>query len=228
MTGLYEYWEYPFAGTTNVAVTNWVGKIQGIILTNGAAARQPTNSANGVGFGGGTFGLTNLPILLSTNWGMVFFAKCTDNGTVINAGGGIAGLFGTYGNGSLATKYEFFLGFGGASKAQYQGYNNVNFYSSTVYPIPQSTFSDVILCNSNTAAASAFYCWTNGVLLSAGSGSLQNQTNNFIGYDGYGTANGDAGYVGFIQGIYVITNAITGIMVSNIHYYRTNISQFPQ
>ncbi len=101
------WWHWSDAGATNANVVSWTDRIGGLILTNQATTKQPTNSALGVGFNGSTY-LTNtspFQILVGTGrtgsvWvvcSLVTSAGALGGVTCDNTSGG-GGLFESSGN----------------------------------------------------------------------------------------------------------------------------------
>lgn len=67
---------------TNITMSNWVDRIQGLYMTNGDASTRPTNSSLGVGFNGSTF-LTNRVLCVSNDNTFVLIVQTA----AINGGG---------------------------------------------------------------------------------------------------------------------------------------------
>ncbi len=225
MPNLAEYWEFTDTThilTTNAAVTNWIGKLQGTILTNGATAKQPTNSASGVGFDG-TRSLTNVPFLVNTNWTITIFYQFT--GTFSDLQTAPASL---YGSNTPAGNLHGWCVFGdqNGNPKQNLSYDTANalLQSTSPFPIP-SQIIDFSLCMSNVNTAGRSFYWTNGIFIGSPSGfDTAPESLSFIG-NGPVIADALTGaFKGYIQALYIQTNyAATTVNASNIHYYRTNI-----
>jgi hypothetical protein len=74
--GIYLWWNYQdaLAQGTNVAMTNWVDRIQGLIFTNQTAGYRPTIETNGVKFDGSSTFLTNISpgVWLASSYSLIF------------------------------------------------------------------------------------------------------------------------------------------------------------
>lgn len=230
MPNLAEYWEFTDTThvlTTNAAVTNWIGKLQGTVLTNGASSLRPTNSASGVGFSG-TQVLTNLNFGIGSNWTVTVFVQYTLN----NLGNFAGTLCGSNNINNDHHNFSILWASGGANKyaASFTAgpdQNGLVLGQSGNLLIP-SGIEDFTLSNSNNAngGSGRSYMWTNGVNLTLGSVSAMLGINQFISYVGTGDGGGwgPGQFGGYIQGIYIQTNFVpTSAQASNIHYYRTNI-----
>lgn len=223
MPGLAEYWEFTDPVnvlTTNAAITNWIGRLQGTILTNGAATLRPTNSASGTGWKG-TPVLTNNPFVIGSNYTISI---------VFNYGGSFAGgltpsLIGS--NQPAGNNKNFYIGYidAGGNKMNLTVANAAGTVITGGGTIPWATpMFDLMMTMSNAGAASKVFCYTNGQQLTVNmTGS--DTASEAISYVGSGDADGSGqgDFRGFIQAIYIQTNYVgTAANASNVHYYRTN------
>lgn len=216
---LAEYWEFTSTSlTTNAAVSNWIGAIQGIILTNGATTLRPTNSSSGVGFSGTKY-LTNLPFAVGSNATITMFYQYTGN----SLGTGPGTLWGSN-NAANANAHAWLQTLESASANQTMNtYDDSLLITGPSTPIP-NFFEDFVYSPSNNAnSGGATFAWTNGVLLyNKPTHDIRFESLTFIGSCIHGPA-GPGLFVGWIQALYIQTNFIAnGVNASNVHYYRTN------
>lgn len=240
MPNLAEYWEYNDTNhvlTTNAAVTNWIGKLQGTALTNGATSLQPTNSSRGVGFNNKWLTNYSGPVVgsvfpLGTNWTMtIVYSNAIDPANIPGGWGALNLCYnGTNGSGNGFTVE---LQTGGANKGTFYAATavNGNFYSTTTAdqtPQPPTQYWCVSLCSSNPPGGTgATLLFTNGFWDSHTTGL--DQHNEAVGVWGKNIANPNPDYfIGYIEAIYIQTNWIDSIGASNIWYYYTNIAKFPR
>lgn len=227
MPNLTEYWEFTSTSlTTNASVTNWIGALQSTVLTNGASALRPTNSASGVGFTG-TQVLTNKNLFVGSNWTIAVFYQYTLNNLASAAGS----LVGSNNMNADFHNWTIDVTFGGSGKQNWnwssgpQANGTILGQANNVAII--GNVADLVLVNSNNANGGVghSYFWTNGVPLVMAQSSCEQGINEFLSFVGTMNAggNGPGSFGGFIQGVYVQTNfAGDNINASNIHYYRTN------
>lgn len=224
MPGLAEYWEFTDTThvlTTNAAVTNWIGKLQGTVLTNGSSTLRPTNSASGVGFTSAQI-LTNISFKIGTNYIVSMFYQYTAN----NLGGSAALLWGS--NAPSFHHYSVALTSGGANKyAVTTSLNNGNVLNSSGNLNLPPSIQDIVYSASNSFSGAAFsgtFVWTNGVSVFIDPhGETTDMQISMIG-SGDCAANGPGVFTGYIQALYIQTNIVANaVNASNIHYYRTNI-----
>jgi hypothetical protein len=147
------YWWNFSDNPTNVNVTNWVDRIQGLVLTNNADSKRPTNSTTGVGFNGSTYltNIANFTILVGTGATGSVWVVCS---MVTSAGafGAVIGDRTSGGNGfgeSSGTQMKWF-GAGGSGTI-------CDFVSGT-------TIRDVGIVITNTTSGQMLF-WTNNVFI---------------------------------------------------------------
>lgn len=242
MPSLAEYWEYDkggrngmntVGGATNVAITNWFGQLQGSILTNGASALRPTNSATGVGWN--AMSLTNIPSVggvtsdgqfqLGSNFTVTIIYKNTQDPGSITGGGGTMNLFC---NGTNVSGYKLQLTGGGANKGIYTG-TDIAAGANDLIPQPATNFWMISYCESNNIASGGgkLYIFTNGIWDSAYTGVPTATRNIGAWFNNFKDPNPDY-LVGFVLGMYIQTNWIDKTGASNNWYYYTNVTLYPR
>lgn len=224
-----EAWEFTNNSvTTNASVTNWIGQIQHIPMTNGASTLRPTNSASGLGFGASEI-LTNIPINMGSNYVLSVVFQCQSD--IKGAGNGGVPLAGSN---IISGGVQFVVGLNEVG-------STVNFapvwqandgtLGSKIGLMVTNIIYDMEFMVSNGPAGPATgrnYIWTNGIFmgtaLGQGNQGFQNNSLSCIGNTIY--LNGQGLYRGFIQAVYVQTNGFLTFdgsqNASNIHYWCTN------
>lgn len=213
------YWWNSVDLTNNVTATNWIDRIQGVVLTNGNLSARPTNSVYGVGFGGSTF-LTNSvlgggPIAAPLSYFMI--VKWTDPNNTLSP---ITG----YGTGAstlrvyLASKTWADTFASGCRWVEARGASTkITCLGAGTASVP--TNSVITLSGCFDGGATGNY-YTNGVLsFSAGS---QTFTFDQVGHESDGNF-----FKGYINQILVYTNFLSATSVSNLNYYATSIAIDP-
>lgn len=205
------YWWAFEDNPTNVNVTNWLDRIAGFALTNGANSLRPTNSSTGVGFNGSTY-LTNInPFIItcgapgcqtttapdSTNgslWVIMSAQVSTLSGLVTEETAGGKGLF------TVATKQLEWFGGANTIFANYQ----------TGTPI------DIGVCVTNSGSVVNSY-FTNGVLAAQHADGLANSPESNVG--SYGSSGGSSPFTGKITDVVYFSRYLSQGEITSLHTY---------
>lgn len=194
---------------TNVTITNWVDRIQGLIWTNETAGSRPVNSTNGIYFDGSTW-MTNsgmiLPTVSDNGWYFIIERTAqTDWWNTFLSRQGQDGGF-VFGDGIHSPKY---IALRGPSSTELAG-----------SAVPTNKFMTLFLNAHSTAFTSQFA--TNGVA------ALQNFSDN-TGPGNFTNVLGRNGtvafgyrFTGYIQEIAVWTNQVTTNAWIPLNSYATN------
>lgn len=203
------YWWVSLDMPTNTIATNWVDRINSVLLTQANTSKQPTNSALGVGLNGTTF-LTNK--FGTLNWGQGF-------------GSGNNTVFVVYQATSLSG-FNTILGFSGGGEQgllyenppwSYKASVNVAFTGGTT---TINTERDLELVWSGTT----YTFYTNGILCKTATATPSSLTFDVLGCNQSATAPpGIDFWKGYIVEIGFYTNtSLTSGNVSTLHNYFTN------
>lgn len=215
--GLAEWWMFSDLVTNNMPITNWYGRIQYVIATNGAASLQPTNSANGVMYGqnNGRQFLTNMPINIGSNWTVVVRAKATREGYSFSS---LYPLWGEFGNNWVGG-----WGDGTSPKATLSWNTHGNSAQSTAQLNGIiGTYIDHMMVNSNNAnGAGKLYLYTNAVLISSATAEPNVTKFSSMSWNG-GLFNVADCYDGLVEDYLVYTNVLTPAQLLTVYQWHTN------
>ncbi len=204
----------------NTAVSSWVDRVQGVAFTMVDTAQQPTNSASGVGFGGGQALTNQAGVLFSTN--PVPSILLISN-TVFIVMQPVTKTGDQYILGNDRTTTEGY----GYQLNNATGLGRFNKFPGTLYSLFNYTASnrfDLIHISPTNYAGSWMTGYTNNIA------SIDaNQTAFLFRMHVIGGVPllGAAGYKGYIQEIAVWTNQVLSLTErSNLHHYATNTYLF--
>lgn len=202
-------------GQTNLAVTNWIDRIQSSPLTNGDAATRPiNNNTNGVMFNGTSY-LTNIVTITNTQGGPLSWF------VVLNRTNGMpyeAYIFGTHNSYGFSLRNNENL-FDGAWPDQLVYNDGTGLYHYAGL-LPTNSIMDICFSGNTASDTNYAHCWTNGLWSGKVTVHPFSDGINLIGAQTLADSNWR--FKGYLYEICIYTNYLTTNQIVGLHTYRTN------